>query len=70
MSETLDFIQPLHDNYSEKWRAIERSLELSTQAENLRERSRLLRETSRLIREESARINREKILTTEIPPLK
>jgi hypothetical protein len=61
MSEALDFLQPL-DNDSEKWKVIERSLELATQAESLREYSRKLRETSRQIREESDRITREKIL--------
>ena len=43
----------------QNWEAIERSLEISTKAESLRERSRKLREASRLIREESARIVRE-----------
>jgi hypothetical protein len=62
MSEALDFTQPLSDNDSQKWKAIERSLKLATQAESLRDHSRRLRESSRQIREESARITREKIL--------
>jgi len=66
----LDFNQPLEDENAQKWTAIERSLELPTQAESLRARSRKLRETSRLIREEVARISGEKILLQiEIPPL-
>ena len=44
---------------SQNWEAIERSLEIVTKGESLRERSRKLREASRLIREESARIARE-----------
>lgn len=44
---------------SENWEAIERSLEIATKAEGLRERSRKLREASRMIREESARIARQ-----------
>ena len=70
MSEAWDFIQPLSDNDSQKWKAIERSLELATQAESLRERSRRLRETARQIREESTRAMRKKImLQVEHPPL-
>ena len=51
-----DFSPPLR---SHNWEAIERSLEIATKAEALRERSRKLREASRMIREESMHIARE-----------
>jgi hypothetical protein len=70
MSEALDFVQLPADDDSHRWNAIERSLELATQAESLRELSRRLRETSRQIREEAARITREKLMNQiKIPQL-
>jgi len=67
MSEILASIQLLSE--TEKWTALERSLELVHKAASLRARSRKLREASRLIREESPRITREQSVQFEIPQL-